>query len=254
VVVLTGAPNVGKSSLFNRLAQRDIAIVTDVPGTTRDALEVRLDLDGLPVVIVDTAGLRASDDVVELEGMARTRRWLARCDLVLEVRDALDAGPIEVDAAPDAFSPDPARPRMLVINKSDLAGRDNGMVVAADDGPERLKHRGGIWNSRDQETILRVSALTGDGIAILVEAIARFAMARLAGAETAVLTHERQRFHALAALEALEAAHQAVGSREGVEIVAEHVQVARQALGHLVGQVGVDEWLDQVFRRFCIGK
>ncbi|GJD52620.1 tRNA modification GTPase MnmE [Methylobacterium crusticola] len=214
-VVLAGAPNAGKSTLLNALARRDAAIVSDVPGTTRDAIEVRCDLGGLPVLLVDTAGLRESADSVEAEGVARSRRRMAQADLVLWLTETGEAPPAGLGRV------------LRVRTKSDLAG-----------------------GSRDAS--LAISARTGAGLDRLLAALEAAAQDAL-GAGDAVVTRERQRIaleRCAAHLDRVVAAHAATPP----ELVAEDLRLAVRALGEVAGRVGVEEVLDRLFSSFCIGK
>ncbi|NNM73693.1 tRNA uridine-5-carboxymethylaminomethyl(34) synthesis GTPase MnmE [Enterovirga aerilata] len=219
VAVIAGPPNAGKSTLLNALARREVAIVSPHPGTTRDAIEVRCDLDGLPVTFVDTAGLREAADPVEGEGIARARRHARGADLVLWL--------VAPDAVADGESFGPV-PVLNVATKSDLADRPPSADLA-------------------------VSARTGDGIGRLVEAVRERAEAVLAGAGDAVVTRERHRKaleEVVSALSRAEAA-QAVGHEE---LAAEDLRLALRALGRVTGRVDVEEILDRIFGQFCIGK
>ena len=216
VVVLSGPPNAGKSSLLNALARRDVAIVSAVPGTTRDAIEVRMDLAGLPVLLVDTAGLRDSDDAIEAEGVRRALALAERADLVLSLR-AIDSQPNRTVAA---------ERHLAVATKIDLPGA----VLPGEIG---------------------VSAMTGESVSALLDAIA----ARLsghAGAEPALLTRERHRIAVSDAIDALTRMTQAGHGQ--AEMLAEDVRLAVAALERLVGRVDVEDVLDQLFAGFCIGK
>ena len=218
-VAVTGPPNVGKSSLVNRLAQRDVAIVTPIPGTTRDVLEVQLDLRGLPVTLLDTAGLRATNDPVEAEGVRRAQARAAAADLELRLVEAPAAG-----AEPRED------PRVIpVVTKIDLAP------------PPR-------W----RVPFVAVSARTGAGLEQLVAELHRRAAGLVAGADAAPLTRARQR-EALAEAAAALARVQALGL-EDVVAVAEELRLAARALGRITGRVEVEEVLDRIFARFCIGK
>ncbi|MEH3145360.1 MAG: tRNA uridine-5-carboxymethylaminomethyl(34) synthesis GTPase MnmE [Methylobacterium frigidaeris] len=218
LVVLAGAPNAGKSTLLNALAGRDAAIVSAVPGTTRDAIEVRCDLGGLPVVLVDTAGLRDSRDAIEAEGVARSRNWIAKADLVLWL-----IAPGEPDPSPDR----PSLPHLRVRTKSDLS-------TGGDDAD------------------LAISALTGAGLDDLLKAIEARAQHSL-GQGDALVTRERQRRaleRCLAHLDRLIASCRDLPP----ELVAEEYRLAVRALGEVAGRVGVEEVLDRLFSSFCIGK
>lgn len=212
-VVIAGAPNAGKSTLLNVLARRDVAIVSDVPGTTRDAIEVRLDLDGLPVWLVDTAGLRTTDDPVEREGVARSRRHAAEADLVLWL--------VAPDAAGEAAPPGCV---MRVLTKVDLGASDRAAGHA-------------------------VSALTGEGLGELLDALAEAAK-RDVGTGDALVTRSRHRAALQQALTALQRGRSAAED----ELIAEDLRSALHALGEIVGRVGVEAMLDRLFAGFCIGK
>lgn len=217
-VVLAGAPNAGKSTLLNALARRDVAIVSPSPGTTRDAIEVRCDLDGLPVILVDTAGLRDSIDPIEIEGMRRTRSRMDGADLVLNLRDRTDPSAHETIAG-----------ALVVWSKSDLAASECSGTGA-----------------------IAVSALTGEGIAALLDAIREKAVQAL-GAGDSLITRERHR-------EALTRCHdhldRLIGNGPATlpELVAEDLRLAVRAVGEVAGHVGVEEMLDHLFAGFCIGK
>ncbi|MXW92853.1 MAG: tRNA uridine-5-carboxymethylaminomethyl(34) synthesis GTPase MnmE [Rhodospirillaceae bacterium] len=221
-VAIVGAPNVGKSSLLNRIAQRDVAIVAETAGTTRDVIEVRADLAGYAVIFADTAGLRDDDTAgdIEREGMARARFQAENADLALHVVDAAApaAGPpADVGAGPDRV--------LTVANKTDLAPAPPG----AD---------------------LGVSARTGDGIDSLLAAIGERVTAAMGAAEHPALTRLRHRQcleDASAALERALAATEA-------ELAAEDLRLALRAMDRLIGRTDVEDLLDLIFRDFCIGK
>lgn len=222
LVAILGAPNAGKSSLLNALAGRDAAIVSARAGTTRDVVEVRLALAGIPVTLADTAGLREAADEIEQEGIRRARRRAEEADLVLAVFAA--------DTPPDPETLAWVSAEALVaVNKVDLAP-----------APERI---GGVGP-------LPVSALTGAGLDRLRLRLEAEAV-RLAGAgEEAVLTRPRHRAALTEAADWLAEAEAAVLP----ELVAEALRAGLRALGRLTGRVGVEELLDVVFRDFCIGK
>jgi tRNA modification GTPase len=221
-IVLAGRPNVGKSSLLNRLAGEERAIVTAQPGTTRDALREAILIEGVPVTVVDTAGLRASGDEIERLGMARTRQELAQADVVLLVLDAANPEP-SAEPLPEGAT------RIEVINKIDLVP----------DTPA-----GG------QGGCIRVSAITGAGMDALRAAL-------LAGAgwtsrgETVFLARERHLRALHAARAHLEAA---AGQDRQWEFFAEELRLAQAALGEITGRVSADDLLGEIFARFCIGK
>ncbi len=216
VVVLAGPPNAGKSSLLNALARRDVAIVSPVAGTTRDALEVRLDLDGLPVILIDTAGLRESVDPIEVEGVRRARALVERADLVLSLRG--------IDSEPYRTAEEV--PQIPVATKADLGG-------AALPG-ERV-----------------ISVKSGEGLPELLAAIGEY-LRGLGQGEPALLTRERHRIAVADAIAALERATESAGAPS--ELLAEDIRLAVMALERLVGRIGVEDVLDHLFAGFCIGK
>jgi tRNA modification GTPase len=219
-VVLAGRPNVGKSSLLNRLAGEERAIVTPVAGTTRDALRESIQLDGVPLVLVDTAGLRVSSDMVERLGIERTQQELERADLVLVVREAGRAD------LPPPHLPGGVQ-RIDVYNKSDLAP-----------------------GFRAPEGALAVSAKTGEGLEALRRAILAAAGWSSTG-ESVFLARERH-------LRALEQARvhleRAEGQLDRWELFAEELRLAQVALAGITGEFSADDLLGEIFSRFCIGK
>jgi len=232
-VAIAGAPNAGKSTLFNRLARRDAAIVSPVPGTTRDVLELHLDLGGYPVTALDTAGIREVDDPIEREGVRRASEQAAAADLVLWMVDA---------SAPEfrchLVQVAPTTPRGIVVNKIDLVD---------DDEIKRIE----LWFINERK-IHFISSATGAGLEEVVHALAEFAESFFS-AEPALVTRERQRAHLRETVMALRDAQQAAADgRE--EIMAEHLRLASRALGKLLGRVDVEDVLDVIFRDFCIGK
>lgn len=230
-VAIAGPPNAGKSSLLNRLAGYDAAIVTDIPGTTRDPLREQLLLDDLPVTIVDTAGLRDTVDPIEREGVRRTRVEVTRADRVLWVADARTPLATSVREARAAVGAE--APFTLLLNKIDLADASPG-----------ANEEGGI-------TVLRLSALTGAGIDLLVAHLKEVAGLgpEVAGAFSARRRHldalARVRGHLLAARAELTGA---------LELTAEQLRRAQAALGELTGELTSDDLLGEIFATFCIGK
>ena len=228
-VAIAGPPNAGKSTLFNRLARRDAAIVSPFPGTTRDVLELHLDLGGYPVTMLDTAGIRDTGDPVEREGVRRASVQASGADLVLWVIDATgqDKPSTQVPAA-----------AWVVVNKMDLAD---------------LKEKGNIESEFINKNVIHfISSATGAGVTELVGAISGFAESFFTR-EAALVTRERQRAHLRETLVALQGAQRA--AQEGrEEIMAEHLRLAARALGRLLGRVDVEDVLDVIFRDFCIGK
>lgn len=214
-IVLAGPPNAGKSTLLNRLARRDAAIVSPMAGTTRDVIEVHLDLGGYPVLLIDTAGLRESEDAVEREGIKRTQARIADADLVLWLQaPGGEACPFE-------------GPNVLVLGtKADLG---------------------------EAEATMSVSATTGAGIDALLALLQERAERVFASGEGVLITRERHRAALQEVLLCLDRALE--GDAEGAtELVAEDLRLAARALGRITGEVDVEEVLDRLFSGFCIGK
>jgi tRNA modification GTPase len=220
-LTVIGAPNAGKSSLVNALARRDIAIVSETPGTTRDILEARLDLGGYVVHLADTAGLRSAGDAIEAEGVRRALARAAASDMTLLLLDGAARDPF---AGLDEKAV--ARATFAVWNKSDLAW------PAPRDG-------------------FRISAKTGEGLEALLAALQEQVRKRLdRPRESPPMTRARHRECVTVAVESLSRALKATQS----ELVAEDLRLALRAIGRLTGRVDIEELLDTVFRDFCIGK
>jgi tRNA modification GTPase len=228
-IVVLGPPNAGKSTLVNWLAQRDVAIVTPEPGTTRDVLEVHLDLGGYPVTLLDTAGLREAADAIEAEGVRRARQRAAVADLRLLLFDG--ALWPELDAATLALVDEDA---LCVVNKADLVVLPTTLCV-------------------DGRAALPLSCRTGAGFDRLLEALGTAAIERMSPAAAAAPTRSRHRAALRDALEALERFRQAPAEAE-LALLAEDLRLATRALGRLTGRVSVDDVLDLIFAEFCIGK
>ncbi len=213
-VAITGPPNVGKSSLLNALAQRDVAIVSPIAGTTRDSIEVHLNLSGYPVTLIDTAGLRDTDDPIELEGVRRARAKAASADLVLQL----------VPAATPTVPPDQAG-RLAIQTKIDL-------VPAA-------------------ANALGVSTLTGAGLPELLAELTRRAASAMAVGDAPALTRARHREALTTALDHLTSAR---SQNHDLVLAAEELRLAARTLGRITGRVDVEDVLDVIFASFCIGK
>ena len=238
-VVIAGKPNAGKSSLLNRLAGDDVAIVTDVPGTTRDVLRQHVHLDGLPLNLVDTAGLRIATDVVEAEGVRRARHEMARADRVLYIVDAGIAGTTdEKDLAQWAAEPDqlPAGvPVTLVFNKIDLTG-----------APARLDE-----TARPPRVFL--SARTGSGLELLRSHLK--ASAGYRELDSGAFSARRRHLDALSrARQHVQNAADILSSTRAFELFAEDLRLAQHALGEITGEFTSEDLLGEIFGSFCIGK
>jgi len=231
-LAIVGRPNAGKSSLFNCLVQRDRAIVTATPGTTRDLITERVSLDGVPVELIDTAGLRHSTDEAESLGIAKSREAMADADVVLLILDAT-APPHEEDEA--AIASLASRPFLIVINKQDLAPATPPV-------------------QRYPNPALKTSALTGAGIPELRRAILALFTSEIPNSETALLTNLRQQQAVSTALSALHRAQQAVTATIPHEMVLLDLYEALHSLDALTGATTSDDILSLIFSSFCIGK
>jgi tRNA modification GTPase len=232
VVAIAGPPNVGKSTLMNQLARREVAIVSPHAGTTRDVIEVQLDLDGYPVTVIDTAGIRETDDPVEQEGVRRARARASEADLVLWMSDPQHQG--------NAQS---AVPVWRVHNKIDL-----GAVPVE----SSRREQSASVSKEGQGREFRISAMRGDGIGELIDGLVTFAQDFFGSADAALIGRERQRKLLEQTAISLRRSIAVVGS--GEELVAEDLRSAAYSLGRLLGRVDVEDILDVIFREFCIGK
>ena len=226
-VVIAGPPNAGKSSLLNRLLAENRAIVTDVPGTTRDLLRADIEIEGVPIRLTDTAGLRAGGDRVEAIGVERARTAIAQADLVLAVEDATAVPPGDMGHAESVF--DIAPNRIRVRNKVDLTGEQPG----------------------GSGEVVRISALNGDGVDALRAKIAK--MAGVAPGEGAYLARKRHLDALAAASNRCAAAGERLGEGFG-DLAAEELRQVQAHLGDIVGITTVDDLLGEIFGSFCIGK
>ncbi len=231
-IAILGAPNVGKSSIINVLTRRDVAIVSEVEGTTRDVIEVHLDLGGLPVIVADTAGLRDTADSIEAEGVRRAAGRAETADLRLIVADA-QTWPRLDPAVAHFVGPG----SLVVVNKCDLA------PVSAD-----------VSKMERDVPIIAVSARTGAGIDRMLGLIEAALRAHMADLPAAPITRERHRRALADAIAALERALALPDAGAAPELLAEELRLAARALGRIAGQVDVEDVLDRVFSRFCIGK
>lgn len=231
-LVLVGRPNAGKSSLLNALARREAAIVTDVPGTTRDIVKEEINLDGLPLHILDTAGLRESGDIIEQEGMRRTWHAIEQADmLLLLVDDTQGFGDIEKDILkklPDKLN------TLVLFNKIDISGRKAGVI------------------KDNSETALAISATNGEGLEVLAKTIKSLAGLQPSGEGTFMA----RRRHIVALQQAKDFINSALAqarARQG-ELVAEELKQTQTVLGEITGEVSSDDLLGKIFSEFCIGK
>ncbi|MBI2718565.1 MAG: tRNA uridine-5-carboxymethylaminomethyl(34) synthesis GTPase MnmE [Rhizobiales bacterium] len=224
-IVLAGPPNTGKSSLLNALAKRQAAIVSAKPGTTRDVIEVPMDIDGMRVTVADTAGLRTDVvDDIEILGIQSSRREIAHGDIVIWV-----ASPdVEGSEVPD----DEVRPYLKIVNKSDTHGSQSRLI----------RNESDLW----------LSALTGDGIPDLLATLSTMISKRYDRAEETVIVRARQR-HAVE--ESIRLLNESLQHEAGqIELVAEDLRGAATALSRVTGRIEVEDLLSSIFSEFCIGK
>ena len=221
-MVLAGLPNTGKSSLLNALARRDAAIVSDVPGTTRDTIEVSLDIRGIPVILTDTAGLRERvSDQVEREGVRRSELRIRDADILVWVWSS---------DVPGSATP-AGDPSLVVQNKCDL---ESGLL------------------RNENPHIVSLSTRSGDGIQEFIERLSTLLQLRFGDVESSLLVSARQ----IAAVHnSIRLLNEALTvSPQALELKAEEIRLASEEVGRLTGKVGVEEWLGAIFSRFCIGK
>ncbi len=231
-LVIAGLPNAGKSSLMNALTGEDSAIVTHIPGTTRDVLRERIDLDGLPVHLIDTAGLRDTEDEVEKEGVRRAREQIARADHALWVFD----DETDPEAKSLAHADLPAElPLTLVRNKTDLTGIASGIDLSS------------------QPPQIRLSAKTGEGMAELRDYLKR--LVHFEGADEGDFSARRRHLNAIArAAESIICGQVALLDGRAGELLAEDLRQAQLALSEITGEFTADDLLGEIFSSFCIGK
>jgi tRNA modification GTPase len=232
---IIGRPNVGKSSLLNCLLRTSRAIVTEIPGTTRDTLEETLNLQGLPVILVDTAGITArTDDPIERLGIERSRVALSQADLALLV---IDASQPLTDVDYEIAALIGGRPAIVALNKIDLVNRPAQARALLPNAPRAA-----------------ISALTGEGIQALEDTIAATVFSGEVTSEAPMVTSPRHREALNQALEQVNAALESHRSRPLADLVAVDVTAAVSALGEITGQTVSEDLLDTIFSRFCIGK
>lgn len=231
LVALIGRPNVGKSSLMNRLLNEERSIVTEIPGTTRDTIEESIDLEGLKATLVDTAGIRQTDDPVEREGTRRSQSYLNRANIVLVIVDgSIPPTPDDLTILEDSTTVS----KLLVLNKSDLGVHPQ-------------------WDSFSSTDSVSLSALDGSGIDKLRQTIRDLVL----GHEqvfTEIITHERQMIALRQGLDGLTHALESLELGNPGELIAMDIRIVLDALSDIIGETTADDVLDSIFRNFCIGK
>jgi len=232
-VVLAGRPNAGKSSLLNALVERESAIVSTTPGTTRDVLREHIQIDGMPVHVIDTAGLRESRDEIESEGVRRAQQAIGRADRVLLIVDDSQTDVDDLNAV-SGYVPE-GLPYTLVLNKIDLSGRPEGLTETG---------RGAQ---------IALSVKTGDGLSTLRDHLKACMGFRVAGEGTFMA--RRRHLEAIArARQQLQVGQAQLAQRRAGELLAEELRLAQQSLGEITGEFSSNDLLGQIFSRFCIGK
>jgi tRNA modification GTPase len=232
-VTITGRPNVGKSSLFNALIEHERAIVTDIPGTTRDTLTEAIDLEGIPVILTDTAGLRETTDGIETLGIERTRRAMSDSDLVLLVLDgSSDVGPADRELIDQTKN----TRRLVVMNKSDLPGFNVPTSCL------------------DEAQPINVSARTGEGLATLRAAILASVNSNGVDEGGLLITNARHYDLLCSTQRELDAAREALRERQSEELVLVPLHNALRFLGQITGETTTEDILSEIFATFCIGK
>jgi tRNA modification GTPase len=235
-IVMTGAPNAGKSSLMNRLADQAVAIVTDVPGTTRDVIKQSISIEGVAIQLSDTAGIRTATDAIEQEGVERAQAALDTADMIIEVID--DREPKEAERS----SRDNAQSVIRVLNKIDLSGRAPGVLTAT------------YQEDKSTPPTVAVSAVTGEGIDALEQAIIRFLGVGEAQTTSPFSARERHVTCLKRAEAELDEASGRFEVSQAGELLAEDLRRVHAELGAITGTFGADDLLGEIFSSFCIGK
>ena len=236
-IVMTGAPNAGKSSLMNRLADQAVAIVTDIPGTTRDVIRQSISIDGVAIQLSDTAGIRSASNEIEREGIQRAQAELERADIIIEVVD--DTATAEVDLTRERTS----QPLIRVLNKIDVSHRPPGLVEAPASEAEE-----------SPPVTIAASAITGDGIDALEQSIIQQLGLGDASATTPFSARERHVICLKRAASILEGALDRFQASQAGELLAEDLRNMHTELSSITGAMGADDLLGEIFSSFCIGK
>ena len=258
-LVLAGAPNAGKSSLMNALSGNDSAIVTDIPGTTRDLLREQLNIDGLPITLTDTAGLRVSDDPVEQEGVRRATRVIGEADRVFLIIDCKESGKYSeqllsanLDNVPDAWI-SPLLEGMTDEEAASLLARTTIIVNKIDLIPDCKSGHFSTSYHGNTLKLFRVSAKFGQGLDLLKEDI-KHVCGYSAPDGSAFLARQRHLDALREANNYIENASSGISEHSQLELIAEDLRLAQRALGSITGEVSSDDLLGEIFSSFCIGK
>lgn len=234
---IAGKPNVGKSSLLNRLARADRAIVTNIAGTTRDVIEEYINLNGVPIILTDTAGIRETDDTVEKIGVERSRRSIDEADLVIVM---LDGSELLTDEDRDVLRETRNKKRIIVINKTDLG---------------RSKYVETVKAKADGAPVLEVSAVTGHGLDALSDEIKRmYHFGAVSAGNGAVITNMRHKKALVSAKAALTRAAEAIQSGMPADIASIDINEAINSLGEITGETVSEDIVNEIFHNFCVGK
>lgn len=238
-IAILGPPNAGKSSLMNRLARREAAIVSPIAGTTRDVVEVRLVLAGYPVWVADTAGLREASDAIEAEGVRRALARAEEADLRIWVADAAEGVAKGTSVSRETLP----RTGREAVREGDLRVLNKGDLLEA----------GGPWGGTGEDNFL-VSARTGAGFDALERRLAEIVRGRLDSDEAPLITRFRHRELVEEALAAVERGLEGARTGIGAELVSEDLRLAARALGRITGSIDAEDLLDRIFSQFCVGK
>ena len=234
---IAGKPNVGKSSLLNSLARADRAIVTDIAGTTRDVIEEYVNLNGVPIILTDTAGIRETDDTVEKIGVERSRRSIDEADLVIVM---LDGSELLTDEDREVLRETRQKKRIIVINKTDLG---------------RPKYTEAVRAKANGAPVLEVSAVTGQGLDALADEIKRmYHFGAVSAGSGAVITNMRHKKALILAEDALKRAAEAIRSGMPSDIASIDINESINALGEITGETVSEDIVNEIFHNFCVGK
>jgi len=249
---IVGRPNAGKSSLLNQLLGHDRAIVSPVPGTTRDTIEETANIRGLPVVFIDTAGLREAGDEIEQEGVRRSRESLARAEFILHV---LDASELRTSADEKYFAEFAGKKRILVVNKVDLPRKLELPAECGRPRPQQSKNVADAAVGDSRAPVVEVCCLSGQGIEALKDAIKELVWSgEITAGMLQVMINSRHQDALTRARAATQRTLDVLRAGETLELAAGELRIAVNAVGEIVGKTTTEDLLDSIFSQFCIGK